>query len=109
MSITLEEIDRIGNLKQGFRSWFSILPASTQAPMKATVGINGEMVFKPRSYLDPLSEAEFYAALDRIDELFEAKPGTPEGYELEALSIAAEAHEKKEEQELHDLARQLDR
>lgn len=77
--------------------------------MKATVGINGEMVFKPRTYLDPLNEAEFYAALDRIDELFDAKLGTLEGYELEVLSIAAEAYEKAKERELAALARQMDR
>lgn len=88
----LEEIEQAGKMAASFRRWLSTV--ETPAPMKATVGINGEMVFKPRSYLDPLSEAEFYSALDRIDELFDAKPDTPDGYELEALSIAVEAYDR---------------
>ncbi len=40
------------------------------------------------------SEAEHRAALARIDELFHAKPGTPEGDEFELLTLLAEQFEK---------------
>lgn len=103
----LEEIEQAGKRSAGFWRWFSTV--ENRAPMKATVGINGKIVFKPRSHLDPLSEAEFNAAMDRIDELFAAQPGTPEGYELEALSIAVERYEKAAERDLEDLAGQMDR
>ena len=61
----LEEIERAGKMATSFRRWLSTV--ETSAPMKATVGINGEMVFTPRTYLGSLNEPEFYAA-DRIDD-----------------------------------------
>jgi len=39
---------------------------------------------------------EYDAALSRIDELFDAKPGTVEGDELEVLTALVEYYEKKE-------------
>jgi HTH-type transcriptional regulator / antitoxin HigA len=41
------------------------------------------------------TEAEHAAALARIEEIFTAKPGTPEGDELELLSMLVEHYEKQ--------------
>src|SRR6266404_3193946 len=41
------------------------------------------------------TEAEYDAALERIDELFDAKPGTSEGDELELLGTLVEVYEKQ--------------
>ena len=41
------------------------------------------------------SETEYNAALKRADEIFAAKPGTPEGYELERLVEWIEVYEEK--------------
>lgn len=40
------------------------------------------------------SENDYQKALDRIDEIFDAKPGTKEGDELEILGILVEDYEK---------------
>ena len=40
------------------------------------------------------TESEHRAALARIDELFHAKPGTPEGDEFELLTVLVERFEK---------------
>jgi HTH-type transcriptional regulator / antitoxin HigA len=40
-------------------------------------------------------EADYEALLQRIDEIFDAKPGTPEGYELEVLLLLADHYKKK--------------
>lgn len=40
------------------------------------------------------TEADYYAALARIYDIFDAKPGTPEGDELSALLDAVEAYEE---------------
>ena len=39
------------------------------------------------------TEADYEAALAEIEELFEAKPGTPEGDRLEVLATLVEAYE----------------
>ena len=41
------------------------------------------------------TEADYEAALDRIDEIIDAKPGTPEADELELISTLVELYEKK--------------
>jgi HTH-type transcriptional regulator/antitoxin HigA len=41
------------------------------------------------------SEAEYDAALRRIDKIFDAKPGTPRGDELELLATLVELYEKE--------------
>ena len=41
------------------------------------------------------NESEYDAALDRINELMDAEPGTPEGDELELLSTLVELYEKE--------------
>ena len=41
------------------------------------------------------NEADYAAALGRIDKLMSAKPNTPEGEELELLSILVEHYEQK--------------
>ena len=41
------------------------------------------------------TEADYDAAMARIDELLDAKPGTPQADELEVLSILVELFEKK--------------
>jgi HTH-type transcriptional regulator/antitoxin HigA len=53
-------------------------------------GIN-DMTMKPIRTIP-----EYDAALSRIDELFDAKPGTVEGDELEVLTALVEYYEKKE-------------
>ncbi len=40
------------------------------------------------------SENDYQKALDRIEEIFDAKPGTKEGDELEILGILVEDYEK---------------
>lgn len=40
------------------------------------------------------TEVAYKQALERLEELFEAKPGSPEGDELEVLSILIEHYEK---------------
>jgi HTH-type transcriptional regulator/antitoxin HigA len=40
------------------------------------------------------TEKDNEAALARVDELWEAKPGTPEGDELEIITLQIEAFEK---------------
>lgn len=40
-------------------------------------------------------EADHEAALARIEEIFEASPGTPEGDELELLAMLVERYEDK--------------
>lgn len=39
------------------------------------------------------TEADYEAALERIDTIFEAAPGTPEGDELEVLLLLVKAYE----------------
>lgn len=41
------------------------------------------------------TEADYEAALDRIDALMDAKPGTPEGEELDVLADLVEHYEEK--------------
>ena len=41
------------------------------------------------------TEADYNAALDRVEEIFDAKPGTAEGDELELLSTLVELYEQK--------------
>ena len=41
------------------------------------------------------TEADYEAAMQRIDEIIYAKPGTPEAEELELLSTLVELYEKK--------------
>ena len=41
------------------------------------------------------TEQDYQGALDRIDEIFTAKPGTPDGDELELLSTLVELYEEK--------------
>lgn len=41
------------------------------------------------------TEADYTAALARIDELMDAEPGTPEGEELDALVDLVELYESK--------------
>lgn len=41
------------------------------------------------------SEADYQSALDQIEQLFEAQPGTPEGDRLEVLTTLVEAYEAK--------------
>lgn len=41
------------------------------------------------------TEADYKAALNRIEEIFDAKIGTPEGDELEILGILVEEFEKR--------------
>ena len=41
------------------------------------------------------TEADYNTALNRIDEIFDAKPGTPEGDELEILGILVDEYEKR--------------
>ena len=40
-------------------------------------------------------DADYEALLQRIDEIFDAKPGTEEGYELEVLLLLTESYQKK--------------
>lgn len=40
------------------------------------------------------TEAEYKAALKRIDEIFDAKPGTSNGDELELLTVLVDVYEK---------------
>ncbi|TAW65460.1 hypothetical protein ELI15_14300 [Rhizobium ruizarguesonis] len=98
----LDKIENAGRLQKAFRRWHFSL--TYRAPLRTTVGLDGKTVIKPRSYLDQLDEEEFRLAMLRIDEIFDAKPGTDDGYELEALSIAAEAYERRYEA-LLELAR----
>ena len=44
------------------------------------------------------SEADYEAALEDIDHLMDAKPGTPEGDRLDVLTTLAEAWEQKHHQ-----------
>lgn len=41
------------------------------------------------------TEAEYEVALARLEEIFQADPGTPEGDELEALADLVLAYEEK--------------
>jgi len=41
------------------------------------------------------TEADYQAALDEIESLFDAKPGTPEGDRLEVLTTLVEAYEER--------------
>src|SRR6266404_1491710 len=41
------------------------------------------------------TEPDYEAAMERIDEIIDAKPGTPEAEELELLSTLVELYEKK--------------
>lgn len=41
------------------------------------------------------TEKDYQKALDRIEEIFDAKPGTKEGDELEILGILIDEYEKK--------------
>ncbi len=41
------------------------------------------------------TEADYKALLERIDEIFEAHPGTDEAYELEVLLLIADNYQKK--------------
>jgi HTH-type transcriptional regulator / antitoxin HigA len=41
------------------------------------------------------NENDYKAALDRINELMDAEPGTPEGDELELLAMLVELYENK--------------
>ena len=41
------------------------------------------------------TEADYQNALDRIEEIFDAKPGSKEGDELEILGILVDEYEKK--------------
>ena len=41
------------------------------------------------------TEADYNTALNRIEEIFDAKPGTPEGDELEILGILVDEFEKR--------------
>ncbi len=41
------------------------------------------------------TEADYQAALDEIESLFDAEPGTPEGDRLEVLTTLVEAYEDK--------------
>lgn len=41
------------------------------------------------------TEADYNIALNRIEEIFDAKPGTPEGDELEILGILVDEFEKR--------------
>ena len=41
------------------------------------------------------TEKDYQKALERIEEIFDAKPGTNEGDELEVLGILADEYEKK--------------
>ena len=41
------------------------------------------------------TEEDYQKALDRIEEIFDAKPGTEEGDELEVLGILVDEYEKK--------------
>jgi HTH-type transcriptional regulator / antitoxin HigA len=41
------------------------------------------------------TENDYQKALDRIEEIFDAKPGTKEGDELEVLGILVDEYEKK--------------
>lgn len=44
--------------------------------------------------MSELTEAEYNAALERIDALMDARPGTPEGEELDTLVSQIEPYEK---------------
>lgn len=57
---------------------------STRRPSKG--GVPSPKVIK--------SEDEYEAALGRVSELFDAKPGTPEGDELELLVLLVEKYEE---------------
>lgn len=41
------------------------------------------------------SEKDYQKALDRIEEIFDAKPGTKEGDELEILGVLVDEYERK--------------
>jgi HTH-type transcriptional regulator/antitoxin HigA len=41
------------------------------------------------------TEADYRAALKRLEEIFDAKPGTPESDELEILGLMVDDYEKK--------------
>lgn len=41
------------------------------------------------------TEDDYQKALDRIEEIFDAKPGSDEGDELETLGILVDEYEKK--------------
>ena len=41
------------------------------------------------------TDAEYREALGRIDEIFQARPGTPEGHELELLVLQVEEYEDR--------------
>lgn len=41
------------------------------------------------------NESDYEAALDRVNELMDAEPGTPEGDELELLATLVELYEKE--------------
>lgn len=41
------------------------------------------------------SQAEYAAAMARVEEIFDAKPGTPKGEELELLLLLVDSYEEK--------------
>lgn len=41
-----------------------------------------------------MTEEEYQAALKRMDEIFDAEPGTPEGDELDRLAEIVDDHER---------------
>jgi HTH-type transcriptional regulator / antitoxin HigA len=51
---------------------------------------NQTMTIKPIK-----TKKDYQAALDRLDKIFDARPGTPQGDELEVLSILMEKYEQE--------------
>lgn len=49
---------------------------------------------KPRTIIK--TEKEYQEALNRLDDIFDAKPNTEKGEELELLSLLIENYEKKQ-------------
>lgn len=61
------------------------------------VTLDGETLKKIKGLtkLNTPSESDYRMALKRIETIFNAKPGTPEGDELELLAYFVEAYEKE--------------
>lgn len=64
--------------------------------MKPPPALRPLVADRPQMDMHPIrTEDEYEAALSRIEILFDANPGTPEGDELEVITLLVEAYEDK--------------